>query len=104
MQQRLNIALVHAVDARDVRMASGTLYFSKQAFQRNIGDVTDLTPAPMNLVPYKVATRLVRTTTGKNYCYEQDVMLARRYGRYFSELLARGKYDLVFSPCSASSV
>jgi glycosyltransferase involved in cell wall biosynthesis len=103
MQQRLNIALVHAEDARNVRTSSGTLYFSKHSFQRKIGDVVDLTPAPMNLLPYKIATRLIGLT-GKSYCYEQDVALARRYGRYFSGLLARGKYDLIFSACSASSV
>jgi glycosyltransferase involved in cell wall biosynthesis len=101
MKEPLNIALVHLQNARNVRSVSGTLYFSKRAFERKIGLVADLTPAPLNLFPYRAAGKLIRKVTGKKFYYDQDASLARRVGGYYSRLLRQGSYDLVFSPCGS---
>jgi glycosyltransferase involved in cell wall biosynthesis len=104
MAQRLNIAMVQVGDARNVRTNSGTLYFSKQAFQGHVGDVTDLTPAPISLLPYRAASKLGRYITGKWAPFEFAPSLSKRIGAYFSRLLKQGEYDLVYSPCSAPTV
>jgi glycosyltransferase involved in cell wall biosynthesis len=104
MQQRLNIALVQIADARDVRTNSGTPYFSKNAFQQRVGDVSDLTPAPISRLPYRIASKLSRHITGRWSPFEFDHSLARRIGAHFTRLLKEGTYDLVYSPCSAPTI
>ena len=56
----LRIAFVQTDDARSVRSWSGTLYFSKQAIERHVGRVIDLTPAPINLLPYRAIRKALR--------------------------------------------
>ncbi|MEO5929198.1 MAG: glycosyltransferase family 4 protein, partial [Candidatus Kapaibacterium sp.] len=104
MDRPLKIAFVHPGNARDVRTWSGTLYFSKASLERHIGAVVDLTPAPIRLFPYQAARKLVRSISGRNYSFHHDMALARRYGRYFSKLLARDKYDLIFCPGGANTL
>lgn len=98
------VALVHSRDARDVRSWSGTLSFSKAAFHRHVGPVTDLSPAPVNLLPFRIARKLVLATTGRTYGYDHEPILARYYGWYFSRHVARVRPDLVFAPAGSSAV
>jgi glycosyltransferase involved in cell wall biosynthesis len=100
----LKVALLQYRDARDVRSWSGTHFFSKGAIDRHVGRVVDLSPAPVNLLPFRVATRLVRMATGKNYSFDHDPALARYYGRYFSKLVAREKPDLIYSPAGSACI
>ncbi|HEX2187626.1 MAG TPA: glycosyltransferase family 4 protein [Longimicrobiaceae bacterium] len=102
--RRPRVALIHPQDARDVRTWSGTVHFSKGAIDRHVGPVADLTPAPVRLLPFRVARKLVRSATGKEYSYDHEPLLARWYGRYFSRLLARERPDLVFAPAGSSCV
>lgn len=102
MAEPLKIAFLHYRDARDVRNWSGTLYFSKEAFRRNVGEVVDLSPAPVRLLPFRVVKKLVHLATGKMYSYDHDPLLARLYGRHFGARLAEVGADLVFSPAGSS--
>jgi glycosyltransferase involved in cell wall biosynthesis len=100
----LRIAFVQSDDARSVRSWSGTLLFSKEAIGRHVGTVIDLTPAPINLLPYRVMRKALGMVSTKRYSFYHDPALARRYGRYFSRLLAREPHDLVFSPGGANII
>jgi YD repeat-containing protein len=91
-------------DARDVRNWSGTLFFSKQAIARYVGPVIDLSPAPISALPLRIARGLVRATTGKSYSYEHDLVIARLYGRYFTEQVRRASPDLIFAPAGSACV
>lgn len=102
MPRSTRVALIHPGDARDVRTWSGTVHFSKLAIERHVGPVVDLTPAPVRLLPLRVVRSLVKRTTGKEYSYDHEPLLARYYGRYFSGLLARTGADLVFAPAGSS--
>lgn len=87
-----------------MRTWSGTVHFSKGAVERHVGTVVDLTPAPVSLLPFRVVRKLVRSATGREYSYDHEPLLARRYGSYFSRLLARERPDLVFAPAGSSCV
>jgi glycosyltransferase involved in cell wall biosynthesis len=100
----VRVAFVHPLDARDVRSWSGTLFFSKCALECHVGPVVDLTPAPFDLRPYRVARRAVRALTGREYNYEHEPHLARRYARYFSRAIAETRPDLIFAPAASTCV
>ncbi|MDQ3309727.1 MAG: glycosyltransferase family 4 protein, partial [Gemmatimonadota bacterium] len=100
----LRVAFVQQRDARDVRNWSGTLFFSKQAIARYVGPVIDLSPAPISALPLRIARGLVRATTGKSYSYEHDLVIARLYGRYFTEQVRRASPDLIFAPAGSACV
>lgn len=104
MNTPLRVALVQDSDARSIRTWSGTAFFSKQAFQQYVGEVIDLSPAPFSTIPYKVAGRTIKTLTRREYVYNQDILFARRLGKRFSQLLAKGGYDLVFSPAGSAAL
>jgi len=99
--KRLKIAYVQYRDADDIRNWSGTLYFSKVAVQRHVGEVVDLSPAPVNLLPFRAARRAILGLSGKQYSYDHDPLLARYYGWHFGRLIAREKPDLIFSPAGS---
>lgn len=102
--QPLRVAFVHPLDARDVRNWSGILYFSRFALERHVGTIIDLTPAPVRLLPYRIARRLIRALTGREYNYEHDPMLARRYARHFTRAVAEASPDLIFAPAASACV
>lgn len=102
MTRRPRIALLHPQDARSVRTWSGTVHFSKSALERHVGEVVDLSPAPVNLVPFRAVRKLVRAATGKEYSYDHEPLLARRYARYFERLLERERPEMVFSPAGSA--
>lgn len=93
----LRIALVHCRDADDVRVWSGTPYFAKRAVERHVGEVIDLSPAPLGNFFYRLASKFFRLM-GKGAPHDQFLHYARALGRYFSDRLARDSYDLVFVP------
>ncbi len=99
--KRLKIAYVQHRDADDIRNWSGTLYFSKVAIERHVGTVVDLSPAPVNLLPFRIARRAVHALTGKQYSYDHDALLARYFGWYFGRLIERERPDLIFSPAGS---
>src|SRR5690606_26777110 len=49
----VRIAFLSLADARDLRSWSGTLAFSKAALARHVGEVVDLSPAPIPTLPLK---------------------------------------------------
>lgn len=98
------MALIHHLDARDVRTWSGTVHFAKAAVERHVGPVVDLSPVPVKMLPFRVARRLVREATGREYDYDHEPLLSRYYGRTFSRRIARAKPDLVFAPAASASV
>lgn len=97
MAKPLRVALLHCRDADDVRVWSGTPYFAKRAVEKYIGDVTDLSPAPLNNFIYRLASKFFRML-GKGAPHDHFLPYARALGKYFSKQLARGSYDLVFVP------
>lgn len=99
--KRLKVAYVQYRDADDIRNWSGTLYFSKQAIERHVGQVVDLSPAPVSLLPFRAARRAILELSGKQYSYDHDPLLARYYGWYFGRAIAREKPDLIFSPAGS---
>lgn len=104
MSQHLRIALVHHKDARDVRSWSGTLFFQKNAIERFLGDVVDVTPVPFPLRPYRAGAWFGRTVSRKAWPYDQSAHLARRAGSYFTKLLRDNPCDLIFSPGGSASL
>ncbi|HEX2094396.1 MAG TPA: glycosyltransferase family 4 protein, partial [Longimicrobiaceae bacterium] len=101
MTTRLRVAYIQYRDADDIRNWSGTLYFTKAAIDRHVGPVTDLSPAPVKLLPFRIARRLILSATGKQYSYDHDPALARYYGWYFGRLVERTRPDLIFSPAGS---
>lgn len=100
----IRVAFVHPLDARDVRSWSGTLYFAKRALELHVGTVVDLTPAPVSLLPYRILGRMVRAVSGREYNYEHDPLLARRYARHFTRAVAEASVDFVFAPAASACV
>lgn len=105
MNSPLRIALIHQIDP-DAGISSWviTLRFLKAALERQVGEVRDLGPAPINIFPYRAARRLVRLTTGRNYSFHQDPTLGRRIARHFDKALMEGQYDLVFAPAASAFI
>ncbi|HEV2146521.1 MAG TPA: glycosyltransferase family 4 protein [Longimicrobiaceae bacterium] len=99
--KRLKVAYIQHRDADDIRNWSGTLYFSRAAIDRHVGRVVDLSPAPVNLLPFRAARRAILGLTGKVYSYDHDPALARYYGWYFGRLIERERPDLIFSPAGS---
>lgn len=101
-RQPLKVALIHQIDAKRARNSwSASMRFTAETIARHIGPVTDVGPAPINLLPYRIARKLL-AFFGRNYSFEHDLSLARRYGAYFSRALAEGEYDLVYAPAGSA--
>lgn len=100
----LKVALVHHREVRDVRNWSGSLFFSREAFSRAVGPVVDLSPGPYPLLPFRLARRLILSSTGKQYNYDHDPILARACGSYFTRLLKRTEAEMVFAPAGSTSI
>lgn len=98
----MRIALVSLADARDVRSWSGTLAFSKAALERHVGEVVDLTPAPVPALPLKALDAASRVLRGQKYLWEHEPLLVRRLGRVFSQRVRDAKVDAIFAPAASS--
>jgi len=102
--ERARVALVQIGDVRNVRTNSGTPFFSKRAFEQHVGEVVDLSPAPVARLPHRALGKLASMATGRKAPWIFDPTLARRLGAYYTSLLRKGDYDIVFSPCSSSTL
>lgn len=99
------IALVHNTDPQFRKNSwVSTVRNIKHALMRHVGTVDDMGPTPISLLPYRIARRLVRLSTGRNYSFHQDRRLARRMAAYFEPQLAMKLHDLVFAPNESSIV
>ena len=98
----MRIALVSLADARDVRSWSGTLHFSKAALQRHVGDVVDLTPAPVPALPLKALDAASRALRGQKYLWEHEPLLVRRLGKIFTQRVRDARVDAIFAPAASS--
>jgi hypothetical protein len=101
MSRALRVAFIHHRDARHVRTWSGLPLFITSAIERHIGQVVDLSPAPIRLSPFHPVRGLIRLGTGKSWSYDHELVLARYYGRYFSRRVAEVEPDLTFSPAAS---
>lgn len=98
----MRIAFVSLADARDVRSWSGTLHFSKAALQRHVGEVVDLSPAPLPALPLKALDAASRILRGKKYLWEHEPLLVQRLGRIFTQRVRDAKVDAIFAPAASS--
>lgn len=98
----MRIALVSLADARDLRSWSGTLAFSKAALARHVGEVVDLTPAPVPALPLKALDALSRLLRGQKYLWEHDPLLVRRLGAIFTQRVRDADVDAIFAPAASS--
>lgn len=98
----MRIAIVSLADARDVRSWSGTLAFSKAALERHVGEVVDLTPAPIPELPLKALDAASRLLRGQKYLWEHEPLLVQRLGRIFTQRVRDAKVDAVFAPAASS--
>ena len=105
MNHTLKVAFVHQIDpAAGTSSWVGTLRYFTEAFQRHVGEVADLGPAPISMTPYRAARKLMRLATGRNYSFHHDPALGRRLAAYFNRRLNEGRYDLIFAPGGASII
>lgn len=103
MNRPLRIALLHRENAESVRVWSGTPFFAKRAFEKYVGEVVDLSVAPVRGLLYRVASKLLRLI-GKGAPHDNFVGYARRIGRYFSKKLEGHEFDLIFVPGGKETV
>lgn len=101
---RPRIALVQLSDARSIRTWSGTVLFMKEALERHVGEVTDLSPYPGSMIPWKILGNVIGRISNRRWSSPHDPLLARRAGAYFSRLLKSGSFDVVFAPASSSII
>lgn len=100
----VTIALVHFLDARDVRSWSGTLHFSRAAVERHVGRVVDLSPAPVPDRTFRAIRKVIRMGSGRHYNYDHDPVLARYFGWYFTRSINRVKPDLIYVPGGSTCI
>jgi glycosyltransferase involved in cell wall biosynthesis len=103
---RISIGFVHHEDASDVRVWSGTPFFSRRTLHACVGDVLDVFPGP----PVPVAARLRAAAqrraapSGGRMMPDHDPVSIRRYSRWAECGLREIRPDLIFSPASAKSL
>ena len=98
MVEPLRIALIGRQNADDVRVWSGTPFFEKRAIAKHLGEVIDHTPAKVNPFVYRAANLFSRKLSRRMSTADHFRGYSRKIGRYFSEVLKRGEYDLIFVP------
>lgn len=102
---RPKIAFISEQDPRDKRSWSGTQHFMWQALQQHIGDVTLLgpyTPQPLKFF-CSAFNYLTLRLLGKRFDYRHSNLMRRAYGKHFTRLLAKEKFDCVFVSASIST-
>lgn len=91
-------------DARDIRSWSGILRHAKDALERHVGDVADLSPAPVPRLPLRAARAAIKALTGATYAYEHDPALSRRLGAHFTRRVREAAPDVIFAPAASSCI
>jgi len=101
---RLRIALVHQAEARSARTWSGTTLSMFDALNKHVGQVIDLSPYRGSRLSARVLGAALGTFTRKRWSTAHEPMLARRIGAYFTKLLRRDRYDVVFAPAGSTAI
>ncbi|HZU70439.1 MAG TPA: glycosyltransferase family 4 protein [Ktedonobacteraceae bacterium] len=99
--KRINIAFLTAFDLEDIQAWSwaGTFYFMAQALEKYCGEVSHI--GPINCWE-QVAARVIRKGSSlllkKNYVSYHNFLVARKYAKVAARRLARGTFDVIFTP------
>lgn len=103
---RPRIAYLTASDPNDKRSWSGIHFSVVQALEKHCGNVTALGPYhPSGLIKRgRAYSFALRKLTGKRFDYSHSEKLARHYGKWFSEKLRAGRYDLVFATAASTEL
>jgi glycosyltransferase involved in cell wall biosynthesis len=101
----LQIAYLSADDPRNKKVWSGTHYNIYRSLQA-LGNVDILGPyKPENaLLAGKIMNQLSLRLFKKRIDYRHGARLAKAYGKYFSEKLNNGKYDLIVAPAASAEL
>jgi glycosyltransferase involved in cell wall biosynthesis len=103
--KRISIAFITADDPRDKRSWSGTNHFMYKALEKNIGIVDLLgpyTPQPQKFF-CSAFNYISIKLFGKRFDYRHSRMMRKAYGKHFTALLAKKKYDLIIVSASTAS-
>lgn len=103
---RPRIAYLSSSDPLDKRSWSGTHHFIFSALQKQAGDVFPLGPwRPENLIKTgRMYSFFNQKISGKRFDYSHSLRIAKVYGRYFSDKLNQGNYDLIFAVSASTEL
>ncbi|MEO6882916.1 MAG: glycosyltransferase [Bacteroidia bacterium] len=106
MPRRLKIAFITSLDPNDKRSWSGISYYTKKALEKHCGDVYVLKiKNPFLILFYgKIKSYLTQKILRKRYNYKHSIILSKKYGKLFSEVLNKNKYDIVFAPAASTEM
>lgn len=102
---RISIAFVTADDPRDKRSWSGTNHFLYKAMEKHIGEVDLLgpyTPQPLQFF-CSAFNYLTLRLLGKRFDYRHSYLMRNAYGKHFTALLRKKKYDCVVVSASIAA-
>jgi glycosyltransferase involved in cell wall biosynthesis len=104
--ERLNIALVTALDPLDRRSWSGTYYFITRALQKHCGDVTCI--GPMDASRETLGGRLLhsgaRLLCNKSFAFRYTSTVSKRYAQIAFERLRSRPFDVVVAVAGATEL
>ena len=103
---RPRIAYLSALDPKNVRAWSGLHSTVFNRLHEQVGDVTALGPRDEKTIVRngRIYSLISRKLTGKRFDYTHSLKLARAYGRFFTEKLRQGRYDLVFATSASTEL
>ncbi|HEU4717797.1 MAG TPA: glycosyltransferase family 4 protein [Bacteroidia bacterium] len=104
MKEPGTIAFLTAADPSDKRAWSGIHWYVSRALEKHIGKVEFLGPYQPAFVynSGRLASKVVRMLTGKNYDYSHSLRLAKAYGDHFNRKLREKNFSLIFSSAASS--
>lgn len=104
--QRLQIALLTALDARDRRSWSGTFYSIAQALQKYCGDVTHIGPlsAANEMFVGRITHAASHLLLGKRFLFRHSHAVSMRYARVAAERLAARPFDVVVALSGSTEI
>jgi glycosyltransferase involved in cell wall biosynthesis len=104
--ERLQIAFLTSMDARNKKAWSGISYYMAKALEKHCGNIHYLGPVKPDLELYigRIISLLTQKIIGKRYDYTHSIRLAKSYGRYFTKKLKKGNYDLIIVPATSSII
>lgn len=103
---RLKIAYLSSADPLDKTAWSGIHFNLFSSLQKHVGDVTALGPwKPDALLKRgRWYSFLLRKLTGKRFSYHHSLAVSKAYGKHFSEMLRKEKFDLIFAVAASSEL
>lgn len=103
--KRLRIAFLSMSDPHDRRSWSGSLYFMKEALQRNVGEVDCIGPIHSKLeLLGRMLAKLSLVVFSRKYDYKRSRWISRRYGRIAYDQLSRKQFDVVIAPAASTAL